>query len=294
LLLLPVTNAHASAETADELFRQGRELMKQGAYGPACERFERSLAEDAAIGTLLNLSLCDEKRGRLVRAADELRTFVVACSPSDARRPKAERHLTELVGMIPQLTIRFDSAITATTQTTVVLDETVLSEGALGRPLLVDPGEHTIRVTQSTKTRKYRVVLHESERAVQAVAAPEPAVIAPAVAPPLPHSAGRGAAPYVIGGIGLASLVAGLVAGGLALEEKHKVESHCRQEGCDSEGLAANRDGRTYATVSTWTSIAGGVALGAGAYLFFSTDGTEPRSASRVSRLPLVGIAGSF
>ena len=61
---------------AEQLFREGREAMKRADYALACPSFERSLALDPALGTLLNLAVCEEKRGRLGQALARYRQFV--------------------------------------------------------------------------------------------------------------------------------------------------------------------------------------------------------------------------
>jgi hypothetical protein len=50
---------------ADVLFEEGRALAKQKQYVEACDRFERSLALDRTVGTMLNLADCHEQLGHL-------------------------------------------------------------------------------------------------------------------------------------------------------------------------------------------------------------------------------------
>ncbi|MBK7860794.1 MAG: tetratricopeptide repeat protein [Archangiaceae bacterium] len=58
----------APPDSADGLFAEGRRLLKAGKTEEACAAFEKSLALDAALGTLLNLADCNEKRSRLAEA----------------------------------------------------------------------------------------------------------------------------------------------------------------------------------------------------------------------------------
>lgn len=54
--------------TAEQLFMQGRELMKQDNLDEACARFEASPKFDPALDTLLNLGLCRKEQGKVASA----------------------------------------------------------------------------------------------------------------------------------------------------------------------------------------------------------------------------------
>ena len=54
---------------ADHLFDEGRALLAKGNADAACTKFEQSIAKDPrAVGTLLNLALCNERRGKVATA----------------------------------------------------------------------------------------------------------------------------------------------------------------------------------------------------------------------------------
>src|SRR5882672_4544932 len=72
LALLPGT-VHADATAAEKvaaeaLFDDGRKLLADGRFAPACEKFEQSEHIDPAVGTLLYLAECYEKSGRTASA----------------------------------------------------------------------------------------------------------------------------------------------------------------------------------------------------------------------------------
>src|SRR3954470_25035714 len=53
---------------AERLFDQGRKLMEAKQYDEACEKFAASQKLEPAVGTLLNLGECSEKRRLLATA----------------------------------------------------------------------------------------------------------------------------------------------------------------------------------------------------------------------------------
>jgi hypothetical protein len=58
--------AHPSpgdAARAEQLFEEGRQLMAAGRFPDACRKLEMSLQLDAALGTMLNLAMCEERAG---------------------------------------------------------------------------------------------------------------------------------------------------------------------------------------------------------------------------------------
>src|SRR5688572_29192458 len=50
---------------AEVLFQKGREAMLAENYDSACQFFLESLSLDQAVGTVMNLAVCEEKRGHL-------------------------------------------------------------------------------------------------------------------------------------------------------------------------------------------------------------------------------------
>src|SRR5262249_26050543 len=63
-------------KAADALFKEGRAAFDKGDYPTACAKFEASLVVDPAIGTLLNLAVCEEKIGKLVASRKHLGELV--------------------------------------------------------------------------------------------------------------------------------------------------------------------------------------------------------------------------
>ena len=113
---------------------------------------------------------------------------------------------------------------------------------------------------------------------------PSPVLLAP-TEPEVDH--GSRAPAYVVGGIGAAGIVAGLVMRIMAFGEKSTIEKHCDfNKICDQTGMDAVSRATTFQTVSGISLIVGTVALGAGMYLGLSS--TEKKESPRAALHPMV------
>jgi hypothetical protein len=293
VLVLGVTNlVRAQSEVpstapAEALFREGRSAMKRGDYDLACSKFEDSQRQAPALGTLLNLALCQESRGKLGRAASLFGEFLERAPPDDDRRELVERHANELRPRVPVLIL--GSGTCKSEGCSVALDGKTVALGPTSTSLPVDPGEHVLLVSAPGRpVREVRVQLSEGQSLVETLrpGAAEtlhrgtiPAAV-PRAARPAPGSdrSQSEAQPqrttaYVVGSLGAASLAASLVTGGLALARWRTVEQHCSGDTCNSPGaLSANSEGRTFSVISTITFASGVLGLGAGTYLYLSAD----------------------
>ncbi len=69
LCLLLVATASAVADpAAEQLFRVGSQVLKQGLVYEACDKFQQSRDVEVKVGTLLNLADCRERQGKLATA----------------------------------------------------------------------------------------------------------------------------------------------------------------------------------------------------------------------------------
>jgi len=83
----------------------------------------------------------------------------------------------------------------------------------------------------------------------------------------------------VVGAVGIAGLAAGGAFGVLSLTKHSDYTSHCADNLCDPQGLAAHSDAVTYGNVSTGAFIAGGVLVAAGAVLWLTAPKATPTNA---------------
>ena len=138
--------AEDSIVKGDRLFAEGKALLATDLHA-ACAKFEESLrANSQAIGTLMNVALCDQKLGRIASA-------VVKFSEARDRAKEqglevhletALEHLAALEPRLPFLTITF--AAEPLPGTKLVVHDQVISLSKIAN-LPVDPGEHVIVVS---------------------------------------------------------------------------------------------------------------------------------------------------
>lgn len=143
---LGARRAHAQQDQrAEQLFRKGQALMKQGQIAEACEKFDASQRIESNASTLLNLAACREKNGQLatawalfLRAASEARKssdqalVQIAISFSD----KLEPRLPFLTVSVPD-TSRVDGL-------QILLDGRELDPEEYNQGVPVDPGPHAV------------------------------------------------------------------------------------------------------------------------------------------------------
>lgn len=319
----PAAALAQSANSADALFDKGVADMEAGRFATACPALAESQMLDPRPGTLFALAECERKAGRLATAraryAEYLR--IVAGMTGAPRQKHAERaqiaeaQARALEPEVPTLALRLPAKAPAGVRVTRDGQEVPATD--LGAPQPVDPGEHVITSqAPSGPLLEQRVTLAPRERKVvdlrlenAPVAAPPPPVSAPA------SPASEGAAPVdgkgrfiaglAVGGFGIAGIVVGGIAGGLAIEQKRIVDEHCKTiTTCDDPGYAAVESGRTIGTLSTVGLAVGLAGVAAGVVLVLTAPrgskatGVSPSMRAGVLRAgpggALFGVEGSL
>jgi tetratricopeptide (TPR) repeat protein len=289
---------------AERIFQEGRAALAEENYEVARSHFERSYKLDSALGTLLNLAVCEEKVGKLRAALLHLQEALEKAGQDDRRRPLIAQRLARLESRVPRLIVRPSSPLQPGVN--LSLDAVVLSVADIGKTLRVDPGTHVLDCAGSRGERCTTVfTLEEGQESVQAPTVSAPAAV-PAVLPSPGWHSPQGTSPgrmapaskaqagadrrslaYAAGGFGLASIAVGLIAGASVLHQKAIVDAHCDGSGCDEEGLAAAEKGTTMSAVSTVATGLGVVIMGASVYLLVSAPSARGPAAG-------LSFAGSF
>ena len=277
---------------AEELFRQGRAASEKRDYLSACAKFRESNRLDPAVGTVFNIADCEEKLGRFATSWTLFQEVVQRLPADDDRRAIALKRARALESRVPMLAVHLAGA--ATPGVVIRRDGVELGTASLDTSLPVDPGEHVVVVeAPGTQPAQFRTTVGEGERAKLEVSlgAAQNAAAAP---DGTSHSAGSSpnrTAAYVIGGVGVAGLVTGVVAGLLVLDRKSTVNDNCVDHACNQAGLDAAHSGKTLGVVTTVGLVTGALGLGTATYLFLSAP--SPAESSR-SGAYLVGIRAKW
>ena len=301
------SSVFAAPSKADQLFVEGRTLLNEGDYAGACKKFEESRAIDAAASTVLNLGLCNEKQGKYIEAAEYYRNAALALR--GAGRAEAEKHAAEAEKMIAKLTVKKSENLPADAR--VTLDGNVVRDESFGEPIPVNPGTLELVVDAQGRERVTKSVQLEAgatqEIVVEAgaeLAKPDVGgvVTKPGASKPSPlRTAG-----IIVGGVGVASLIAGTVTGLVALSNAGIYRERCVKNGtvdaqgnpadaCTQSGLDAGHCSDTFAMVSTITFIAGGVLAAGGLTMILIAPKVGKKSQGTLQFTPIVGptVAGA-
>jgi len=165
--------------------------------------------------------------------------------------------------------------------------------GALdGKAKPVDPGHHVLRFEiAGAPPRDEPIEVREGEKdravSVSFQPAPAPAAVpeAPRSAPEAPRQDGAAgsAAPWIVGGVGVAGLVVGAVAGGIVLHDKSVASGDCNETAhtCSPAGASAATAGKGLGPVSTAGFVVGGVGVAVGAVWLVLRRPSPPAQAAR-------------
>jgi hypothetical protein len=296
---LPRTAAAQSTAAAEALFNDGRNAMEAKDYVTACQRFRESNRLDPAVGTLLNLGVCETSRGRVATAWELFRAVSEKLATDDPRRDYVTKQLAEIEPRLPHLVLTLASGAPADTKARE--GDAEFANAAFGVPLPMDPGKHTFLVdAPGYESRTIDVELAEGKQqsleiapgaALPPTAAKVPAgALAPSPTDEKKKGHDTRLLGFIVGGVGVAGLGVGLTTGVMALGKKSTTDSQCSStlNVCTAEGRDAASSGRTLAVVSTVGWIVGGLGVGAGAYFILTstpksgqtalvTDGTSMR-----------------
>lgn len=287
-LLTQPALSHADPAAAEALFREGRALMDRGELAAACEKLEASNELDASAGTLLNLAVCRQKQGKTASAW----AYFVAAERLARKQGRAdqaseaERRASELEPRLSTLTLL---APAAPPGLELRRDGKAVQIASLGSPVPVDPGPLVIEASapgyESVKLElsigsaadRRTLEIPPLEKVTSAAApspSPPPSLSSAEVAK---TSRSPSVLPWVIGGVGAATLAAGSVLGVMAVSSDSKAIAACDRAGdlsCD--GLEKRRNQQALAA-----SVCVGVGVvGVGVAAIWLLTGHSGRPAS--------------
>jgi hypothetical protein len=263
------------ASITEQLFLEGKALMKDGQYAKACEKLQASYDRDqTATGTLANLALCHEALGKTATAWAEFRR--VAAESAVKRPDRVAFARSHEAALAPSLSyLRVGIAPGARVAGLVVsLDKRPIDPGTWDSELPIDPGKHEIEASAKGKRPRTSEVTiagpasHESFVVQPLADAPPEPKVAPPEAGPVDNSAARTRRllGYVMGGAGVAAIGVGAAFGLTASSKDDDVRQLCPSDQCPNNGKKAEADDALSAAHRAAT--VSNVLVGAGALLF--------------------------
>jgi hypothetical protein len=310
LLAAPGT-ARADETQAEVLFHAGRSASARGDHTMACAYYRASYRLENAVGTLLNIALCEEALGELASAWQHYREVVSRLPAGDERLAWTHERMKSADARLPRLTIQVDDPRPETLR--IVVGSLELDGRSLGVALPFNPGSYEIRVlSPGHEPRTYRVELelaeHESVHAragLRIVPPPRTAGALTRAKQRRPERAlssdTRRAAPsaaYYALGAGALGFIASAVAGVLVLDRKATVDAHCDGDRrCDATGIAAGNSGANLFALAAVGFAVGVTGTATGLVLLNGKSDARPTSArARGASLGAApaGLSGSF
>jgi hypothetical protein len=305
--IAPASGQDSAASEA--LFKAGVADMEAGKLETACPAIAESHRLEPRPGTLFTLAQCEAKWGKVASAVAHFSEYLGFVSQMPAvdharhvdRAKKAQLQLEKLGPEVPHLTLVPPPG--APRELSVKRDGIVLSAASMGVALPVDPGEHVV-VTRTPggpeHTQHFRIGLREHKRVELVVKQSGAAPRGPARS----SASGYRSSALVAGGIGVAGVVVGAVAGIVSIGKKKTVDDNCSGRFCNDEGLSAADDGRTAARVSTAGFAVGAAGLATAVVLWVlaprSREGSSaarrwiPTASLGPGSSPLVGAQHSW
>ncbi|HEX3762783.1 MAG TPA: hypothetical protein VHW23_29005 [Kofleriaceae bacterium] len=262
----PAARPDPQIQKADQLFAEAKALEASD-LAAACQKFVESLHYNpAALGTLLNVALCDERLGhiasavaRFTEARDRAREQGL---PEHLRA--AEDHLATLTPQVPHLAVRLTQQLP---DTKVLVDDHVIGPDKLG-DIPIDPGSHTVTVSAPDRLpHRATVVIAASEHQVIVI----PALVRSVTVTSSWRKIGQ--ISTVVGGAAFGTSI-GLAFYGRHVFQQQKDQGHCITNSrggtsCDVIGQPKADKARTYGNVATVVGGLGLAVAAAGAVVWY-------------------------
>jgi hypothetical protein len=296
----------ASAQTPQELnkaratYKQGLSLEAAGDWGGALAKFEAVAKVKFTPQVRFHIARCKENLGRLNEALGDYRVAEYEAEQASASElPEIAKARQALEARIPKLVIvRGEGAESAR----IELDGVELGEAKVGREVSVDPGPHRIVVRVPKGQFEENVTVAEGEVKEVSLVAPDdlsPAETSGVTTPPpeeppatVDVKPSGSALPWIIGGVGVASLAAS----GFFFLQKNAAEKDledvCRNDVCPRSKQSLQDDGERAALLTNVTLGVGVVGIGVATVMLISQGGKKD-SAAETARNVNVNVGAS-
>lgn len=307
MLTCPVVRADSDAELvrARKLYAQGLTQEAAGDWAGALATFEDVARIRATPQVRFHLARCKEHLGRFNEALGGYRIAEYEAEQVSSKEPtlldEVKKARVALEARIPKLTIIRGKGADAIK---IELDGVALGDTQIGQPITLDPGPHTLTgILERGRTFKRLLSIAEGDALRVELDVPEELAAPPAAPPaatnqaepkgvpdqtpaaPAPQS--RSAAPWIVGGIGVASLAASAVFHSLRAKAEDQLEQGCLGRTCPDTLKGTQRNGETYAALTGVTLGIGVAGVGAGVLMLLGQRGPGPSSTPARAALQL-------
>jgi hypothetical protein len=261
----------AALAKARQQFQQAIALETAEDWAGALSLFQQVAAIKLTPQVRFHMGLCEENVGRLAAALGDYKLAAMEAEQANAAEVGSQvaSRLDQLRARIPKVVI---SRGKGAEYATISLDGVSLGSSSVGSELPVDPGPHNVEAqARGFKPYSQTIQLAEKElKKVQIVLEPAAVVGEPPPEPFVPP--GEKAeepkksmvVPFVIGGVGIASLAASGVFFILRGSANSKLADQCGPDGnqCPAGLESTNSAGKLYSLLAPITLGVGVVAVG--------------------------------
>lgn len=300
---------------AAELFRQGRDLIKQAKWQEGCDKLAASMRRYAAASTLMNLARCDEHEGRIASAWVKYQRALVLNRETDGAKRRERLNavgreaIAQLEPRLPRLRVTVEPKVPGAR----------VSEAGRELPLdtavPLDPGAHELLASAPGRLDvKRQIELREAETLAVTIAFADrahepsgPVEPPPASTKPTPHDAPPPATPSTEGPAvpawvwvsGIGGVVCGAVSAAFAVDAVNAaedLESRCGSDlVCDEdltfdpEPLNARKNRGTALAIGFGVGALGGLVAASVGLLTMGTRSSTPTAVTSATVTPWVG-----
>jgi len=287
-------------------FQRAIELEQAGNYSTALEQFRDVGQVRMTPQVRFHIATCEEKLGRLVTALGGYQlAYADADGVGEDFKAEVAAAVTRLEANIPKLAIVRGSGAEAAE---IQLDGVALGASSVGVPVPLDPGPHSVsaKAPSALPFSQTVTILENEQKTVEVVLSPEPQEprTAATVAPPVaPDKSNPRLVPYVIGGVGVASLIGAGVLFSMRQSTLHDLEDQCgpNHDACPSSAAGDYSNLKLYNVTSQIALGVGVACVGTAVTLLVLQRKHPPAASSGMTLLPsapssLAGVswAGRF
>jgi hypothetical protein len=277
---------------ADALFEEAQQLKAQGKATDACKKYDEALLHNRnAVGTLLNVGLCNEEAGKYASAVKhytQARDLAREHNLSEHRQA-AEERLAATTPLVARLAIAFAEK---PDNMKLLIDEEVVPLDK-SDDIVVDPGKHHIVVTAPGRV-PYDSYIEVDKSSAKAIAIPK-------LGYPVTVKKSRRTVGKILTFSGAGLAVTGVVLGAYARSKYNGqvgdplMGANCNEATepleCNAEGYRITNDARTFGTFGSIIGVSGVAILGVGVYLWFF--GPSAPAERDVAIVPTIDPTGS-